>query len=68
MAEEKKDGETVKKVGTIAYAAYEDAATFDWTQVTVWPLCRVLRVSCVCVCGRCAACCVWHVLSAIPFP
>ena len=46
MSEEKKDGETVKKVGTIAYAAYEDAATFDWTQVTVWPLCRVLRVAC----------------------
>ena len=42
MSEEKKEGETIKKVGTISYAAYEDAATFDWTQVTVWPLCRLL--------------------------
>ena len=34
MSEEKnKDDETVKKVGTISYCAYEEAATYDWTQV-----------------------------------
>lgn len=40
MSEEKKGDETIKKVGSISYAAYEEADTFDWTQV-----CRKLPLS-----------------------
>jgi hypothetical protein len=45
MSEEKKDDETVKKVGSISYAPYEEAGTFDWTQVCGLPQVALLPSS-----------------------
>ena len=46
MSEEKnKDDETVKKVGTISYCAYEEAATYDWTKVRNYGLLPLHRGS-----------------------
>jgi len=35
MSEETKGEESVKKVGSISYASYEEAASFDWTQMLI---------------------------------